>query len=410
MYQASSASAHLAVRRNHGETPRAAGGQSLDGTAPPLIVASILREEGNTGVQTHVRQLRRYLAGTGAPAALVTPFSWGRALAVPVFGFRLALERFSGSANVAWYRHWHEVFLRKALRLRLAQAGDCVIYAQCPLAARAALRARQGRHQRVVMAVHFRVSQADEWADKNQIRRGGARYSAIRKLERDVIPLVDGLVYVSEWGRDALLRWLPEASRVPDAVFGNFVADLPPEPGQEPLGDLATTGHLEPVKNHAYLLEVLREAKRTGHSLTLDIFGDGPLQKELTEQAGSLGIEGQVRFQGFRPDVRSFLPRYRAYVHASYSESLPLAIIEAMAAGLPVIAGDVGGISELCDEGVEGRFWPLDDAAAAAVLLTGLLDSEPTRLMMASAARKRFQRDFDADVVGPRLMSFLLRG
>ena len=76
-------------------------------------------------------------------------------------------------------------------------------------------------------------------------------------------------------------------------------------------------------------------------SLTLDVFGDGPCRKDLLRQA-HLGLETQVRFRGFRPDVRDFLPGYRAYVHASYSESLPLAIIEAMAAGLPIVAGDTG--------------------------------------------------------------------
>ena len=78
--------------------------------------------------------------------------------------------------------------------------------------------------------------------------------------------------------------------------------------------------------------------------------------------------------RGFRPDVRDFLPRYRAYVHASYSESSSLAIIEAMAAGLPIVAGNIGPFSELCDEGVEARFWPLDDPAQAAASPIGLLD------------------------------------
>jgi glycosyltransferase involved in cell wall biosynthesis len=133
----------------------------------------------------------------------------------------------------------------------------------------------------------------------------------------------------------------------------------------------------------------------------------GPCRKDLLRQRHSLGLEEEVRFHGFQPNVRDFLPRYRAYVHASYSESLPLAIIEAMAAGLPIVAGDTGGISELCDDGVEARFWPLDDPAHAAATLIDLLDSEPTRAMAARAARERFHRDFDVDLIAPRLLSFL---
>jgi glycosyltransferase involved in cell wall biosynthesis len=384
------------------------GGRLRDDGSLPLVIATSLREEGVTGVHTHVRQLRRYLEECGAATTLVTPFSWGRMLTVPVFGVRrLVLDRCSGTASVAWYRHWHEAFLRKALRRCLAEVGDCVVYAQDPLAARAALRARRGPRQHVVMVVHFRISQADEWADKKQIKPDGTVFRAIRQVEREVIPQVDRLVYVSSWGRNALLSWLPEAAAVPSVVIGNFVAPLRVEPPQEPLGDLVTVGNLDLVKNHRFLLKVLAEAKRAGRSLTLDVFGEGPCRKDLMLLICSLGLEEQVRLRGFRSDARRFLPGYRAYVHASYSESLPLAIIEAMAAGLPIAAGNVGGISELYDDGVEGWFWSLDDPAKAAATLIDLLDCEPKRLKAARAAKERFHREFDADVVGPQLWSFL---
>jgi glycosyltransferase involved in cell wall biosynthesis len=329
---------------------------------------------------------------------------------VPVFGLRLVLHRISRPAGVAWYRYWHEVFLRRALRRHLATAGPCVVYAQGPPEARAALRARRGSHQRVVLAVHFRTSQADEWADKNDITRGGAVFRAIRRTERRVLPRVDGLVYVSDWARRAVLGWLPEARPVPSAVIGNFVAPLEPEPHPEPKADLVTTGNLDLVKNHRFLLTVLAQARRRGQKLTLDIYGQGPCRRDLEQQIQNLELEQQVRLRGFRADLREFLPGYRAYVHASYSESSSLAIMEAMAAGLPVVAGDIGPLSELCDEGVEGRFWPLDDPARAAQVLLGLLDSESERVTAGRAARERFRRDFDATVMGGRLVSFLVSG
>jgi glycosyltransferase involved in cell wall biosynthesis len=216
------------------------------------------------------------------------------------------------------------------------------------------------------------------------------------------------LVYVSKWARNALLSWLPEAAAVPYAVIGNFVAPLHIEPDREPIGDLVTIGNLDIVKNHRFLLRVLAEARRAGRSLTLDVFGEGACRKDLLQLTRSLGLEEQVRFRGFRRDVRECLPGYRAYVHASYSESSSLAIIEAMAAGLPIVAANIGPISELCDDGVEARFWPLDDPAQAAATLNNLLDCEPTRAMAARAASERFHRDFDADRIAPRLLSFLL--
>src|SRR5215831_12958954 len=316
-YQVGCVSVLVDMTRNDDRQLGADDGRLSGEASLPLVIATILREEGNTGVQTHVRQLRRYLTERGTPTTLVTPFSWGRALTVPVFGLRLALERCSGAASVAWYRHWHEVFLRNALRRSLAEADPCVVYAQCPLSARAALRARRGPHQRVVMAVHFRISQADEWADKNLIKRDGTVFRAIRRTEREVIRQVDGLMYVSRWARNALLSWYPEASEVPYAVIDNFVAPPEPQADGEPLGDLVTIGHLEPVKNHRFMLKVLAEANRAGQPLTLDVFGEGPLHRELLQMTSSLGLEEQIRFRGYRQDVREFLPRYRAYVHAS---------------------------------------------------------------------------------------------
>ena len=81
--------------------------------------------------------------------------------------------------------------------------------------------------------------------------------------------------------------------------------------------------------------------------------------------------------------------------------------MEAMAAGLPIVVANIGPIGELCNDGVEARFWSLDDPALAAKTLIDLLDREPLRLMAAQAARERFRRHFDASVIAPRLLSFL---
>jgi glycosyltransferase involved in cell wall biosynthesis len=392
-----------------GGPSRGGGVRFTAGASPPLVVATIFREEGSTGVHTHIRQVRRYLEEGGMTTTLVTPFSWNRLLTGPVFGPRLVLQRLSGAAGVLWYRHWHEMFLRNALRRDLAQVGDCIVYAQGPLEARAALRARRGPHQPVVMAVHFRGSQADEHSEPGrEIKRDGTVFRAIRQLEREVILQLDGLIYVSRWTRDALLSWLPEVARVPSVVIGNFVAPLHLEPCQVPLGDLVTTGRIDLAKNHRFLLAVLNEAKRAGRFFTLDVFGDGPLLHDLEQQASSLGLQGQVRFRGFSPDVRNFLPGYRVYVHASYAETSSFAIIEAMAAGLPIVAARAGAIPELYNDGIEGRFWSLDDPAEAAATLIELLDSEPARAAAGKAAYDRFRREFDVTVAAPRLRSFLL--
>ena len=374
----------------------------------PLIVATTFRELGSTGVHTHFQQVARYLELSGTPVSVVTPFSWARPLSYPVFAPRLVLFRVSPPASVVWYRHWHEVFLRNALRRELAQLGDCVVYAQGPLEARAALRARRGPHQRVVMAVHFRISQADEYAEPGrELKPGGRVFQAIRQVERDVLPRLDGIVYVTKWAREAVLSWLPEAVAVPSTVISNFVAQFDDTPVTEPLANLVSTGRLDDRKNHRFLLKVLRLAADAGHHLTLDIYGEGPLRRELEEQTRALGLTEQVRLRGVRSDIRRFLPGYKAYAHAAYAETSSLAIIEAMAAGLPILAGGIGPIAELVDDGSEARFWPLDDPEQAAEILIDMMNSEQDRSKAGAAARDRFHRDYDASVLGPRIRSFL---
>ncbi|WP_270886163.1 glycosyltransferase family 4 protein [Pedococcus sp. 5OH_020] len=380
----------------------------------PLIIASVARERGITGVHTHVRQLRGYLARAGVAADLVTPHSWAvrgrpwRGLVLtPLFGLRVALERLCGPANVWWYRSSHEYFLRLALRRRLLQEGPCTVYAQCPVSAKAALAARRGPYQRVVLAVHFRISQADEWADKGQIARQSAVYRWIRETERRVVPRVDGLVFVSSWARSAVRQWLPEVDRVPGTVIENFVerTAVPQVVGRA--GDLVTVGNLEAVKNHRYLLRVLARAKGKGYVYRLDVFGEGTERARLLALASELGVSDQVRLQGFCADVQERLAGYTAYVHASYSESSSLAIMEAMSAGLPVVSSTAGALGELFEDPDQGRFWPIDDEEEAARILIDLMESPAELRRAGQAARRRFLQCYDAEVVAPRLLSFL---
>ncbi|HMK97599.1 MAG TPA: glycosyltransferase, partial [Acidimicrobiales bacterium] len=229
----------------------------------------------------------------------------------------------------------------------------------------------------------------------------------IRKMERRIIPQLDAIIYVSRWAREQVWRWLPEAAQVPHAIIHNFVKSAGTPSAQPPLGDLVTVGALQATKRHQFLIEALAAAKGMGHVLTLDIYGDGPLRPRLEQSARALGLEGQVRFKGFRPDVRKFLAGYRLYVHACAVETGPIAIIEALAAGLPVVAPNVGGIPELYDDGIEGRYCSVDNSAEMAHNIVEVLADEATRRRYAAAASERFQSNFDVEVVAPRLLSFL---
>lgn len=217
-------------------------------------------------------------------------------------------------------------------------------------------------------------------------------------------------MFVSEWARSALRAWLPEANLSPGTVVPNFVS-VPRQAGARgDGGDLVSIGNLEAVKNHRYLLRVLAAARDSGHTYTLDVFGEGVERARLVALADELGVGDQVRLHGFRTGVQDRLPSYRVYVHASYSESSSLAIMEAMAAGLPVVSSTAGALSELFNDPAQGRFWPIDDVDRAARILVTLMEASDELDRAGKAARDKFSEDFDADVVAPRLLRFLRSG
>jgi glycosyltransferase involved in cell wall biosynthesis len=370
----------------------------------PVVIATLLPPSGGNGVQTHFIELMRFLEAEAVPVSLVTPFSYGGVVRDAAFGIRRVVAPFSGSADVAWYRFGHVVFLQQALRRQLATVDDAVVYCQCPVSALAALRARRSSRQKVVMAVHFAVSQADEWVGKGLIPKDGRVFRSIRALERRVLDHVDGVVFVSESARQDL--WIGEVD-VPTATIPNFLTVQPVPVGVARRADLLSIGTLEPRKNHRFLLDTLAAAKRRGHRYTLEIAGAGPERRNLLDQAEALGIDDQVRLLGYVPEAGNSLAGYRAYAHSAKSEVFGLALIEAMAAGVPVVAPPVGGIPTLFDDPVEGRFWDLGDADSAAAVLIELLDDEPARARMGAAARQRFVDHYDAAAVCPDLHRFL---
>ena len=374
---------------------------------PHVVVANIMRREGGTGLQTHSRMFISFLESYQYPCTLVTPYDAPLWQVYPVFGMRKLIEPFNSSAGVWWHDHWHAHFLEAALRKHLRRNQDCVVYAQCPPSACAALKARQSPAQRVVMAVHFNRSQADEWVDKGMILRGGRVCKAIVDREREVLLQLDGLVFVSEFMRRELLSRHPGLGRIPYVVIPNFI----PDPGLQATAsidaDLISIGTLEPRKNQGYLLDVIAAAHAHGTALRLTIVGDGPDRATLESKARKLRIAHLVRFAGFVGNAAQMLSRHRAYVHAARLENMPLTLIEALSRSLPVFAPAVGGIPEIFDDGVEGRFLPLDNANNAALTILEWLRSPQQMKQAAMAARSRFLSRFQSPEAAIRLAEFI---
>jgi sugar transferase (PEP-CTERM/EpsH1 system associated) len=134
---------------------------------------------------------------------------------------------------------------------------------------------------------------------------------------------------------------------------------------------IGSAGHMRPVKNFPMLLEALGLALPAAPRARLVLMGDGPLRQEIEETVARLGLERSVLLLGRRADVPDLLLLCDAYALCSFSEGISISILEAMAAGLPVIATRVGGNSEIVVEGETGFLVPVaaDRVAAAIVAL-----------------------------------------
>lgn len=381
------------------------------GKPPGVVIATIMRARGGTGLQTYVDSLARYLREAERPVSVVSPFSYPLPAVAPVFAVRRMIDPLAPAASVWWYRYWHYVFLRLALRRQLAEwartGRPVVVYAQCPLSAKAALEARTTTGQRVVMAVHYNGSQADEWVGRGKIAVDGALYRSIKLLERTVIPQLDGVVYPSRFVQRQVEAATANAVQARSVRLPNFTGEPPPRQ-MAFTRDLVNVGTLEARKNQAYLLRVLAAAKQDfGCVMTLSLIGDGPDRGQLERLAQDLGVREQVAFMGFQPDCARLLANHRVYVHSALLDNLPISLLEALACGLPIVAGAVGGVPEIYEDGVEGFFWPLDDPQAGARRLVPLIRDEALHRRCAEAAKRRFRERYKTDAVAARLLEFL---
>jgi glycosyltransferase involved in cell wall biosynthesis len=149
-----------------------------------------------------------------------------------------------------------------------------------------------------------------------------------------------------------------------------------------------------PVKDHATLLRGFASVAAAFPDVDLVLAGDGPLRQDLDTLAQTLGISGRVRFLGVRRDVPSILKATTVFCLTSVSEAASLTVLEAMAAGVPVVLTKVGGNPELVQDGVHGLLVPRADAAAVGAALTTLLNDSRYAARLASAAAQRVRREF----------------
>ena len=383
------------------------GARSNSGAS--LFIATMMPPSGETGVQTHFNELRGYLESRQVATDILTPFGAPNALRILAGGICRVLALFSTRLSRYASLHLNQALLWSLMRSRLPRKGGWTVYAQCPRSALAALRCRRSASQRVVMIVHFNLSQADEMADRGWIKHGGVTYTHAKRSEQSALRQADGVVYCSEFMRLHLISRIAGLGERPYKILPNFIS--PPVPmGDGPSADIIAIGTLEPRKNQSFLLHVLAAARKRGKAYSLTIIGNGEDELALRTEAARLGIAGQVQFAGYMKGASCLIPRHKVFAHSARMENLPIALIEALSAGVPVLAAPVGGIPEIVTDGVEGYLWDLMDIERSTTKLIDILDDDGLRLRMGTAGREKYNCRFRTDRLAPELYHFLMSG
>jgi len=226
-------------------------------------------------------------------------------------------------------------------------------------------------------------------------------------LDRVTLSSVDAVICVSDGLRALLvargypaerlitvrsgIEWLEAAAQPPETAAAA-------EPARGPR--VGTVARLVPVKDVGLLLEVVALLRRTIPEIEAVVVGDGPERARLHAQAVALGLEGVVRFAGRLADVRPMLAEMDVYLVTSVFEGgVSMSVLEAMAAGVPVVTTAAGGVAEAVKDGDTGFVVVRDRergalAAALAERAAALLTDAELRARMGAAGARRVHEQF----------------
>ncbi len=278
----------------------------------------------------------------------------------------------------------------RALRRELAAGGFDVVHCHLFGDALHGTLANAGRAQQMV-TLH------NEWRSFTRLQRWGYRL---------ILPRCDRVVACSEAVASSFRRAL--GARIVTIPNGIETSGSP-APGAAPAlrstfgiaperPVIAALGRLEAEKDFACLLLAFAQIDPpAGPQPLLVLIGEGSLRSSLEQLAGSLAIRDRVLFAGFRSDARELIADADLFVLSSRHEGLPLALLEAMSAGLCVVTTEVPGVTEVVRPDQEALVVPVGDAAALAGALGRALVQPDLRRRLGEAAHRRFLAGYTAE-------------
>jgi glycosyltransferase involved in cell wall biosynthesis len=175
---------------------------------------------------------------------------------------------------------------------------------------------------------------------------------------------------------------------------------------------IGNVARLVPFKGHKVLLHAIAEVVQTRGDVLFPIIGDGELQDELEQLSRTLNITPHVRFLGFQDHLSQWYPAFDIYCHSSLelaAEAFPLAILRALAGGLPVVSTNVGGIAMMVENGVSGFLTEPEKPQALAQTLLKVIADADLRRSMGRASFALFQKKFHASAMAEKVEEVYLK-
>jgi glycosyltransferase involved in cell wall biosynthesis len=363
---------------------------AVETRARPLRLLLVVDSLEVGGAERHVVDLAMALHRKGHEVEVACSVSGGlseplEAAGVPVWP--LARRLVKRRVSVAYARG-----IRRLLRERRFDLVHAHIFASAVAAAIATL----GKEAPLVITEHteaswqtWRTRRVSRWAHRRAKRVIAVSTPIERRLiERDGVP--PHLV-----------------TRIPNAVIP--APDEPPDPAgalpdawvEGPL--VGVVARLQPEKGVANFLKAAARVSEISPRARFLVVGDGPLREELLNLVEHLGISERVRFLGYRTDSRALMGLMDLLVVPSLTEGSPLIVLEAMAAGVPVVASAVGGIPDQVRHGREGILVPPDDPDALGDALGALLRDPAYARRLGEAGRRRTENEFSHETLVRRI-------
>ena len=214
-----------------------------------------------------------------------------------------------------------------------------------------------------------------------------------RSIERILNPRTDLFLFESSYIAE-LYRRVVAPPRGIVRVVRNGIAEVEFEPAvaRTDATDIVCVGELRPVKAIDVLIDALAILQRSGRRVSVTIAGEGPDAAKLQAQATRIGLADQIRFIGHCP-ARTAFTMGRMLVIPSRAESLPYVVLEAAAAGVPIIASNVGGVPEIFGPQAD-RLIPPDDIGALVAAIAAALDDPDGMRSAAQVLKARVRNEF----------------